>query len=202
RFHRDKPNDRERRSNLAAAYQGLGDALSQLNHLEEALSAYRKAGALEGMASTPGQETGRPQSRLAELFSSKLDRGNSAISRSGKELGQTVGSAFWLQTEKSKGLGLKGVGLRQLLECRPRGIRDDLVGVPHARRQVRQQTTKALHRQPALSLVGFLLCLGRCRRPRRLDRVTFLPVLRQFLVGVQQRCPGLPHPPLDAVSQQ
>src|SRR5262249_404313 len=39
-----------------------------------------------------------------------------AIIRSGKELGQTVGSAFWLQTEKSKGLGLKGVGFQQLTE--------------------------------------------------------------------------------------
>ena len=135
-------------------------------------------------------------------FSPKLALVFSAIFQSGKELGRNVGSAFWLQIEKPNGFGLKGVGFRQLLERGSRRIRDDLVGVAYARGQVRQQAAKAMNGKPALRLVCFLLCLGRCRRLSRLDRVAFAPILLQFLVGIQQRRQGPPHLPLDVVGQK
>src|SRR5438876_10067433 len=86
----------------------------------------------------------------------KLDLDYSARFWSGKELGQTVGSAFWLHPEKPEGLGLKGVGLRHLLERRPRRVRDDLMGVPHARGQMRQQAAEAMGGLPVRRLMGLL----------------------------------------------
>src|SRR5262245_38352324 len=150
------------------------------------------------VAVTPATPTPMPTASV----SPKLDLDYSAIFRSGKELGQTVGSAFWLQTEQSQGLGLQGVGFRQLLEGRARWVRDYLVGVPHACRQMRQQTAEAMRRLTVRRLMGLLLRLRRLRWLRRLDRVTFLPVVRQFLVGIQQRRQRLPHMPLDVVRQK
>src|SRR5205085_10492240 len=90
----------------------------------------------------------------------KLDLNYSARPHSGKELGRAMGSAFWLQTEEAQRLRLHGVGFRQLLERRPRRIRDDLVGVAYPRRQVRQQAGKAVRRRPAGRLVRTLLRPG------------------------------------------
>ena len=87
-----------------------------------------------------------------------------------------MGSAFWLQTEKPKGLCLKGIGFRHLLERRPRRIRDYLMGIPHARRQLRQQTAEAMDGLTVRGLMALLLCLGRLRRLSRLDRVAVVPV--------------------------
>src|SRR5262245_40001000 len=113
-----------------------------------------------GKSQTRSTETVCPSASTRKVTPNpKLDLDYSAIFRSGKELGQTVGSAFWLQTEQSQGLGLQGVGFRQLLEGRARWVRDYLVGVPHACRQMRQQTAEAMRRLTVRRLMGLLLRL-------------------------------------------